>query len=251
MAGLSSGLYAAPAAAPAGSPATNAAASHAPSTNSASALPPPEALARYGKILAPSNEAAHPVKLKLPFPDVGEIKIPNEDELVMREKLEQLAELSDADIHTKLEKWPVYAKMNLRDQGALLQRIQDFRDFHSNMAKAKAREMGLPNLTPDQQVQFEKEYWSRRLQIDRDLAKQFEPVFQASQQKLKDDLVHQYNTVMGPMPLAQGAKPAAPPAPAPANKPAPTPAAKIPPTAAVVEMTNTMQPSSPIAQGPR
>ncbi len=134
MSGLSPGLQAATAPAPA-----NAAPAHAPVTNAATALPPPEALARYGKILAPSNEAAHPVKLKLPFPDVGEVKIPTEDELVMREKLEQLAELSDADIHTKLEKWPVYAKMNLRDQGALLQRIQDFRDFHSNVARAKAR----------------------------------------------------------------------------------------------------------------
>ena len=74
-------------------------------TNAPPALPP-DTFGQYGKIVAPSDQMAHPLRLKMPFPGAGEVKIPSADELKMREKLEQLATLSDDDIRAQLEKWP-------------------------------------------------------------------------------------------------------------------------------------------------
>jgi hypothetical protein len=175
---------------------------------------PPDTLGRYGKILMPSDQLEHPLKLKLPFPDAGEIKIPTQDELVKREKLEQLAKLSDAEIHAELEKWPAYNKMSLRDEGAFLQRIQDFRDYRTNVAKAKAHDMGLLTLLPDQEARFEREYWDKRLKMDSDLAKQFEPILKARQEKMQDDLFREFSSA-SPGPLAQAPKPAQTPPPQP------------------------------------
>ncbi len=135
-----------------------------------------------------------------------------------------------------LAQWPAFSKMSLRDEGAMLQRIQDFRDFRTNIAKAKAHDMGLLTLLPDQQAKFEKEYWDKRLQMDRDLAKQFQPIMQAAQQKMLDDLYREFSTVT-PVPVAQTPKPPGPP---PTNKP-PQPAA--PPPAPVKAAATT--PSTP------
>src|ERR1700722_4198997 len=205
-----------------------------PATNAAP-VPPPDTLAQYGKIVAPSDQVAHPLKLKLPFPGVGEVKIPTPDELNMRENLEQLAKLSDADIRIQLEKWPAFSKMSLRDEGAMLQRIQDFRDYHTNVAKAKAHDMGLLTLLPDQQARFEKDYWDKRLQMDRDLAKQFEPIFKAREQKLRDELFREFSSA-SPGPLAQGPKPP------PTNKPS-----QPPPS---VTQSNAPASPQPMAQAP-
>ena len=191
-----------------------------PATNVAPVKPPPlpDTYGQYGKILRPSDQMAHPVKLKMPFPGVGEVKVPNQDEMKMREKLEELAQLSDEDLHAQLEKWPAYGKMNLRDQGAMLQRIQDFRDYHTNVAKAKAHDIGLLTLSPDQQARFEKEYWDKRLEMDHELAKQFEPIFRARLQKLQDELYREFSSL--PPSVVPPPKPPAPSA----NKPAPPPA---------------------------
>ncbi len=192
-------------------------------------------MGKYGKILAPGDQPAHPLKLKLPLPGVGEIKIPSGDELTMRDKLEQLAMLSDADIRSQLEKWPAYGKMSLRDQGQMLIRIQDFRDYRSNVARAKAHDMGLLTLTPDQQTKFEKDYWDSRLKLDHDLAKQFTPIFKAAEQKMRDDLYRKYSAV-SQGPIAQAPKPGAPPPKPPVGNPSPgNPVATnpvIPPAAA-------------------
>ena len=208
-------------------------------TNTAPVSPLPDTLGRYGKILTPGDESAHPLKLKLPFPGVGEIKVPTQDELNMRFKLEQLAKLSDADIRLQLAQWPAYAKMSLRDEGLMLQRIQDFRDYRSNVAKAKARSMGLLTLTPDQQARFENEYWDKRLQMDRDLARQLAPAVRAHEQQMASDLFREFSTASAG-PLAQAPKPPATPA-----KPAPV-VTSFPAT----NMTQPMVPM-PMAQGPR
>jgi hypothetical protein len=192
---------------------------------------PPDTLSQYGKIVLPSDQVAHPLKLKLPIPDVGEVKIPTQDELVMRDKLEQLATLSDADIRMHLAQWPAFSKMSLRDEGAMLARIQDFRDYRSGTAKMKAHEMGLLTLTPDQQAKFEKEYWDKRLQMDRDLAKQFDPIFRAAQLKMMDDLYREFSST-AQVPVAQAPKPPQPPGPPTTNKPAQTPPPVTQPKAA-------------------
>jgi len=216
----------------------------APTTNAAPVLPP-DTLGQYGKILSPSDQTAHPLKLKMPFPGVGEVKVPTQDEVNMREKLEQLAKLSDEDIRVQLEKWPAFGKMTLRDEGAMLQRIQDFRDYRSNIAKAKAHEIGLLTLLPDQQARFEREYWDKRLQMDHDLAKQFEPILRVREQKLEDDLFREFSSA-GPGPLAQASKP-------PPQVP-PSPVTQIKAAASVPSIpatTNAAQPVQPMAQAPR
>jgi hypothetical protein len=178
-------------------------------------LPPliPDTYGRYGKILLPGDESAHPVKLHMPGPGFGEVKVPRGDELAMREKLEALWKLSDEDIRAQLEQWPAFGKMTLRDEGAMLQRIQDFRDYRTRIAQQRAHDMGLSTLTPEQKARFETEYWDKRMQMDRELCKQFEPVYKAREQKLQDELFREFSTASpGPVPP----KPPAPPA---VNKP--------------------------------
>ena len=203
--------------------------------------PVPETFNRYGKIWAPTDDVAHPIRLNVQFPGVGEMKIPSQDELSVRDKLEKLATLSDDQIRAELAQWPPYAKMKLADEGQLLIRIQQFKDQRTRIAMDKARELGLANsLTPDQKMRFEKEYWDKKLQMDHDLAKQFEPAMKAREEKLREDLFHEFSApgaVMPPpangsaVPLAQTKPAPAPtsPPPASANPPAKPPI--IPPIA--------------------
>jgi len=228
MACFSTSLRAQQAMTPTPTPVSPAQAKPAPAKTPATL--PPDTIGQYGKILTPSDQVAHPLKLKMPFPGVGEVKIPTKDELIMRDKLEQLAKLSDADIRAQLEKWPAFSKMNLHDEGAMLQRIQDFRDYRSNVAKAKAHDMGLLTLLPDQEARFEKEYWDKRLQMDRNLARQFEPILRADQQKMESALYSEFSSV-NVVPVAQ------------APKPPPSPVTSTP-------TTNVVQPMQPIAQAP-
>jgi hypothetical protein len=221
-------------------------------TNGAPVIPPPlpDTLGRYGKILMPGDDTSHPLKLKMPFPGVGEVKVPNQDEVNMRDKLEQLAKLSDADIRLQLDQWPAYGNMSLRDQGVMLQRIQDFRDYRARIAVQKAHDMGLLTLTPEQKVRFEKDYWDKRLQMDHDLAKQLEPIFRAREQKLQDELFREFSSgIQGP--LAQAPRPPVP-GPPPTNKPAQAPPPVAPIKAASsapsAPATNVTQ---PMAQAPR
>ena len=221
-----------------------------PATKAAPVVPPPDTLGRYGKILTPSDQMEHPLKLKLPFPNAGEVKVPSQDELTMRDKLEQLAALSDVDIHKQLDQWPPYGKMNLRDQGAMLQRIQDFRDYRARVALQKAHDMGLLTLMPDQKVRFEKDYWDKRLEMDRDLAKQFEPIFRAREQKLQDDLFRKFSSAsLGPLAQAPKPKPSGPP---PTNKPPQAPA-PVTQTKAAASAPPALDPAAPppMTQTPR
>lgn len=171
-----------------------------------SSAAPKETLNQYGKILLPGDDVAHPMKLKLPLPGAGEVKVPTPDELGMREKLEQLAKLSDDEIHAQLEQWPAFKKMSLRDQGQMLARIQDFRDYRMRTALVKAHDMGL-TLTMDQRPKFEKDYWDKRFQMDHDLVAQLGPIFQARQKKMEDELFRAYFTPPPAPPIAQAPKP--------------------------------------------
>jgi hypothetical protein len=205
------------------------------------ALPPPvpDTFNRYGKIWAPSDDVAHPIKLNVQFPGVGEMKIPSQDELNVRDKLEQLATLSDDDIRAQLALWPPYAKMKLADEGNLLIRIQAFKEQRTKIAMDRARDLGLLNsLTPEQKAKFEKEYWDKRLQMDHELAKQFEPIFKAKEQKLREDLFREFSTVGTVIPAPPGAKP--PAMPVAQTKPAPAPAPQNP---------TVKPPDVPIGQG--
>jgi len=206
---------------PAKAPSTNAAPAKPPAGNVAAVKPPAPApalppgmqntLGRYGNILAPGDQLPYPLKLKLPFPSDAEVRVPKPDDLVKRQKLEELARLSDDDLRKQLAQWPAYGKMSLRDQGNMLQRIQDFRDYHARVAQQKAHDMGLLTLTPEQKTRFEKEYWDKRLKLDQDLARQFQPIYQAREQTMNDELFREFSS-SAPAPAPQAPKPA-PPAP--------------------------------------
>jgi hypothetical protein len=198
-----------------------------PASSVPAPTPLPDTFNRYGKILSPNDEPSHPLKLNMPFPDAGEVKIPSQDELTERTKLEELAALSDADILAQLEQWPAFGKMKLADEGTMLVRIQQFKDRRTRLALEKAHLMGLLTLTPDQQARFEKEYWEKRLQMDRDLAKQFQPILKNREQKLQEELFREFSSPVQPGTVATGAKPPA----ALSTQPKPTPS-PAPPTQA-------------------
>ena len=182
----------------------------APAIAAKPAPPPPapsDDFVRYGKILSPNDQTGYPFKLTMPGPGFGELKVPNAGELAMREKLERLANLSDAEIRAQLEQWPAFSKMSLGDQGAMLTRIQQFRDHRNKMAQVFAHQLGILTLNPQQQARFEQEYWDKRLQMDHQLSQQFEPAVKAADQKLKEELFREFSK---PGQVAQGAKPPAP-----------------------------------------
>ena len=175
-------------------------------------------LAKYGGILKVNDRPPYLYRLTMPFPGFGELKVPTSEELDMRVKLEQLAALPDAEIRAQLEKWPGYNKMSLTDEGAMLTRIQMIRDYRTKRAQQKAEQLGLFTLTAAQQAQFEKEYWDKQLAMNRQLSKQLTPIIQAAEQKMNEDLFREFSS---PGSLAQGVKPAKPPAALPSIKTAP------------------------------
>jgi hypothetical protein len=244
------------ASAPAGAPKVNPTAPTPTVTTNAAAkvvppvvVPPvPDTFNRYGKIWAPSDDVAHPLKLTGRFPGVAEITIPSQDELNDRDKLEQLTMLSDAEIRAQLEKWPPYGKMKLGDQGQMLSRIQGFKEQRTRIAMDKAHALGiLDSLTPDQKVRFEKDYWGKRRQMDREEVKQIEPILKAWEQKLDEGIFRDFSSVtLGP--VAQAPKPP-PPGPPPTNQPpqAPAPVTQIKAAASALAPA----PPQPMAQAPR
>jgi hypothetical protein len=148
----------------------------------------------YGKILSPGTEPSHPLKLAMPFPDVGQVKIPGADEVALRDKIERLTTLSDDDIRKELANWPAFRQMSLADEGAMLMRIQMFKDHRAKQAQDCAHNLGLLTLTPAQMDKFTQEYWEKRLQMDRDLAKQFAPIYKAREAQLEEQLFREYST---------------------------------------------------------
>ncbi len=209
--------------------------SNKPATNVPPAVPaPPEYLNRYGNILVPGDGPAYPFKLMLPSPWVGEIKIPTQDEVNMRDKMEALATLSDDDIRTQLNEWPAYSKMKLADEGAMLMRIQQFREHRTNLAMEKAPLMGLSTLTKEQKIRFEKEYWDKRLKMEKELVKQFEPIVKDRESKMQAELFRDFSSTPPVGVPAQASKPPSPgtasnsPAAQPKSPPAPVPAATPP-----------------------
>jgi len=183
---------------------------------------PEDYFQRYGKILTPGSEPSHPLKLSMPFPDVGQVKVPSAEELAMRDKLERLATMSDSDIRDDLSKWPAFNEMSLADEGAMLMRIQMFKDHRAKVAQERAHALGLLTLKPEQMQQFETEYWNKQLQVDRDLVKQFDPIYKAREAMMEEELFREFSAPGGPVPPPPAPKPpAAPLAQTPGATPAP------------------------------
>jgi hypothetical protein len=204
-------------------PGKNGAAPAQASAKPAAAPLPELDVDRYGKILGPSDEPAHPVRLNSSFIGIGQLKVPSANEVAMRQKLEALATLSDQEIRTQLAAWPAFSKMSLADEGAMLTRIQQFRENRLRVAQMRAHELGLSTLTPAQMTRFETEYWNRQLQLDQELAKQFEPVYKDRETKLEQDLFREFSSV-APAPVAAAPKPVTTVKPAAPKPAAPKPA---------------------------
>jgi hypothetical protein len=185
----------------------------APAKPGAPAVPPApvDYYAPYGKIISAGNEPSHPFKLSMPFPDVGQVKVPTDEELAMRDKIERLATMSDDDIRENLAKWPAFSQMSLADEGAMLVRIQMFKDHRSKVALERAHALGLLTLKPDQLQRFETEYWDKQLQMDRELTKQFDPIYKAREAKLEEELFREFSTPGVPVPPPPAPKPPAAP----------------------------------------
>jgi hypothetical protein len=190
-------------------PAPAVATARPPATNAPPVLPPAmqNTLSRYGNIVTPGDQVPYPLRLHLPLPNEGEVRIPKPDDLTKRAKIEALANLSDDDLRKQLAAWPAYTKMSLRDQAMMLQRLQDFRDYHAHVAMQKAHDMGLLTLTPAQQAKFEKDYWDQRLKLDQDLAKQFQPIYQAREQAMDSQLFREFSSAMPAPPAPKPPKP--------------------------------------------
>jgi hypothetical protein len=180
---------------------------------------------RYGKILSPGTEASHPLKLAMPNPDVGQIKIPTGEETALRDKIERLTTMSDEDIRKDLANWPAFKQMSLADEGAMLVRIQQFKDHRAKLAQECAHDLGLLTLSPAQMDRFTQEYWQKRLKLDGDLARQFQPIYQARESKMEEELFREYSTPAKP-PLTKPVvvkKPATPGVPTTPATPMPAP----------------------------
>ena len=160
---------------------------------------------RYGKILSAGSEPSHPLKLAMPFPDVGQVKVPTNDELAMREKLERLTTMSDEDIRQDLSNWPAFRKMSLSDEGLMLMRIQMFKDRRAKVAQDRAHALGLLTLKPEQMEKFANEYWQKRLQMDRDLSKQFGAAYKSAEDKMEEQLYREFSTPSQPVPAPKPA----------------------------------------------
>lgn len=204
-------------------------------TNSANPIPP-SYYDRYGHIVSASDDPTHPVKLNLPGPGVGELRLPTKDELDLREKLERLSGLTDAEIRAELEKWPPYQKMNLYDQGSMLQKIQQFRDYRSRVALDKSKQLGL-TLDPnsEQMRRFTNEFWAKKLAMDRQFIQQFTSAYNQQDEQLKETLFREYSTPSPLPPPSKKATAAPPPKP---SAQASTSAPPLPPTGAAKPAAN-------------
>ena len=190
----------------------------APGTKPAPVVPPVpvDYFKQYGHILSPGTEPSHPLKLSMPNPDVGQIKIPTPEETALRDKIERLTTMSDEDIRKDLANWPAFKQMSLADEGAMLVRIQQFKDHRAHLAQECAHNLGLLTLNPAQMDRFTQEYWQKRLKMEQELSHQFQPIYLARESKMEEELFREYSTPARPVAPPPSAKPAAahkPPAP--------------------------------------
>jgi len=123
--------------------------------------------------------------------------IPNRHEVEAREKLQELAKLSDEQLTAELHKWPRYQKMTFGERAKFLQRIQDIRDHRKNMAVNRARELNL-NLNPEQQAAFEKSYWDKKIVAEKQLSAETEPRRKELDEQMNQQLLKEFGSAQTP-----------------------------------------------------
>ncbi|MEI9997724.1 MAG: hypothetical protein WDO13_00375 [Verrucomicrobiota bacterium] len=217
---------------PAGAPATNAAAAHPP-------LPKPvqNTLSRYGNIVLPGDAVQYPLKLKLPFPGVGEVKVPKPDELVMRQKLEELARLSDDDIRKQLAQWPAFSRMSCETRGARCCSASRISAITAPATPCRRRTTwACSRSRPTSARSSSANSGTSGCRWTRSWPSSSLPVFQAREQKLEADLFREFSSATpGPAaPAVPAPRPPAPPVNHPPQPPAPPVARNNPPGAPTI-----------------
>jgi hypothetical protein len=146
---------------------------------------------------------------KNPAPGIGR------GDIEIREKLETLSQLTPQQLDIELQKWPRYQQMDLGERAKLLQRIQEYKDRRHRQAESKARDLGV-KMTPEQFATFEKRFWEKRLQADRQLWQEMEPRRKALDQQINSELKQEFAafvTAPPPAPPTTIPAPVAPPTP--------------------------------------
>jgi hypothetical protein len=111
----------------------------------------------------------------------------------LRGRLDQLAQLSDEELKAHLEKWPRYKEMTLAEQSRFLMKIAEFRERRKKQAEMKAKELGL-QLTPEEQKEFEKRYWEKRLEMEQQIFQELEPRRKELERQLNELLKTEFGT---------------------------------------------------------
>lgn len=110
----------------------------------------------------------------------------------VREKIFEVLYLPDEDLIKELFKWPKFTQMNLEEKGWFLQRIAIMRNKQKELARAKARQMGL-TLNEDQLNVFEKKFWSKRLELEKKFIQETEARRRELAKELEEDLRKEFS----------------------------------------------------------
>jgi hypothetical protein len=137
---------------------------------------------------------------------VLKMRAPNEDTLRLRDRLNALAQLSDAELQKELEQWTPYRQMGIGEKGQLLTRIQHMREVRVQLAQRKAAQLGL-KLSDEQFKEFTEAFWQAKLEMERKLWEEMEPRRNQLQQELEATLKARFGSAAVPAPSP------APPAP--------------------------------------
>jgi hypothetical protein len=166
-----------------------------------SELPPAQGQTKPGAIQSPAaGSMASNTDPDHTLPQSGEprhVHVPSRHDVEAREKLQVLVRLTDEQLTAELHKWPRYQKMSFGEKAKFLQRIQDIRDHRKNAAANRARELNL-NLTPEQQITFEKSYWDKKLQSERALSKETEPRRKELDEQMNQQLLKEFGSASNP-----------------------------------------------------
>lgn len=111
----------------------------------------------------------------------------------MREKIFEVLYLPDEELIKELFKWPKFNQMNLEEKGWFLQRIAIMRNKQKELARAKARQMGL-SLNEDQLNAFERKFWTKRLEIEKRFIQETEARRKELAKELEEELQKEFSS---------------------------------------------------------
>ncbi|CAI9084951.1 hypothetical protein A7K93_02675 [Candidatus Methylacidiphilum fumarolicum] len=112
----------------------------------------------------------------------------------IREKIFEVLYLPDEELIKELFKWPKFNQMDLEEKGWFLQRIAIMRQKVRQLARSKARQLGL-SLNEEQLNAFEKSYWHKRLEIEKKFIEETENRRKELAKELEDALQKEFSNL--------------------------------------------------------